>query len=144
MTRGAAAAILSAHRQSGCHDGGRYAHAKQFNRHHRQLRLLRTRLGRIIRDIRRKIASHADLEEAIKRELRRRSAVEPVIGHMKSERPLGGCHLKGHAGDAANAILTAVGHNFRLILAWLRALLRPVLSALWRTFPCPIALNSAS
>src|SRR5205809_1078320 len=35
---------------------GRYAHAKQFNRHHRQLRLLRIRLGRIIRDIRRKIA----------------------------------------------------------------------------------------
>jgi hypothetical protein len=30
---------------------GRYAHAKQFNRHHRQLQLLRTRLGRIIRDI---------------------------------------------------------------------------------------------
>jgi len=35
---------------------GRYAHAKQFNRHHRELRLLRTRLGRIIRDIRRKMA----------------------------------------------------------------------------------------
>src|SRR5690242_17393547 len=29
---------------------GRYAHAKQFQRHHRQLRLLRTRLGRLIRD----------------------------------------------------------------------------------------------
>jgi transposase, IS5 family len=41
---------------------GRYAHAKQFNRHRRQLRLLRTRLGRIIRDIRRKIAGKADLE----------------------------------------------------------------------------------
>ncbi|MFK4532230.1 hypothetical protein ABIA00_000413 [Bradyrhizobium ottawaense] len=34
---------------------GRYAHAKQFNRHQRQLRILRSRLGRIIRDIRRKI-----------------------------------------------------------------------------------------
>jgi IS5 family transposase len=30
---------------------GRYAHAKQFKRHHRQLRLLRTRLGRLICDI---------------------------------------------------------------------------------------------
>jgi IS5 family transposase len=30
---------------------GRYAHAKQFKRHHRQLRLLRTRLCRLIRDI---------------------------------------------------------------------------------------------
>ena len=41
---------------------GRYAHAKQFNRHRRELRLLRTRLGRIIRDIRRKIAGNAGLE----------------------------------------------------------------------------------
>ena len=41
---------------------GRYAHAKQFKRHQRQLRLLRTRLGRLIRDIRRKIAGNADLE----------------------------------------------------------------------------------
>ena len=39
----------------------RYAHAKQFKRHHRQLRLLRSRLGRIIRDIRRKIAGRPEL-----------------------------------------------------------------------------------
>jgi transposase, IS5 family len=44
---------------------GRYAHAKQFQRHHRQLRLLRTRLGRLIRDIRRKIAGQADLETVL-------------------------------------------------------------------------------
>jgi transposase, IS5 family len=43
---------------------GRYAHAKQFNRHRRQLRILRSRLGRLIRDIRRKIAAHADFEAA--------------------------------------------------------------------------------
>src|SRR4051795_3490651 len=41
---------------------GRYAHAKQFNRHRRQLRILRTRLGRLIRDIRRKVAGNAELE----------------------------------------------------------------------------------
>jgi len=43
---------------------GRYAHAKQFNRHRRQLRLLRTRLGRLIRDIRRKIAGREHVEAA--------------------------------------------------------------------------------
>ncbi len=43
---------------------GRYAHAKQFRRHRRQLRLLRSRLGRIIRDIRRKIDGQPALEEA--------------------------------------------------------------------------------
>jgi IS5 family transposase len=42
----------------------RYAHAKQFNRHRRQLRVLRTRLGRIVRDISRKIAGQRALEEA--------------------------------------------------------------------------------
>jgi transposase, IS5 family len=40
----------------------RYAHAKQFKRHHRQLRLLRSRLGRFIRDIRRKITGRPELE----------------------------------------------------------------------------------
>jgi transposase, IS5 family len=236
---------------------GRYAHAKQFNRHRKQLRILRSRLGRIIRDIGRKIAGQPALEEVftwplaraaqirsqqqrqrgwklysfhapevecigkgkarapyefgtkvsiattnarapggqfvlhvkalpgnpydghtlktaiedterltgctierayvdkgyrghdaanphrvfisgqkrgvfgvIKRELRRRSAIEAVIGHMKSEGHLDRCYLKGAAGDAANVILTAVGYNFRLVLAWLRMLLRLILSAL--------------
>ena len=230
---------------------GRYAHAKQFNRHHRELRFLRTRLGRIIRDIRRKIADQTEVEVAfewplsraaqirsqqqrqrgwklysfhapevecigkgkasapyefgvktsivttnarapggqfvlhtktlpgnpydghtlraviedtqkligreierafvdkgyrghdttnprrvfisgqkrgvygaIKRELKRRSAIEAVIGHLKADGHLGRCYLKGRQGDAANAILTAVGHNLRLILTWLRILLR--------------------
>jgi transposase, IS5 family len=63
----------------------------------------------------------------IKRELRRRSAIEPVIGHMKSEGHLGRCFLKGRDGDAANAILTAAGHNLRLVLRWLEDILRLVL-----------------
>jgi IS5 family transposase len=42
----------------------RYAHAKQFKRHQRQLRILRSRLGRIIRDIRRKIEGRPVLEKA--------------------------------------------------------------------------------
>ena len=249
---------------------GRYAHAKQFNRHRKQLRLLRSRLGRIIRDIGRKIAGDADLEAvfqwplvyasqirsqqqrqrgwklysfhapevecigkgkasapyefgvkvsvvttnarapggqfvlnakalpgnpydghtlkgaieaterltgcsiertyvdkgyrghdasnphrvfisgqkrgvfgAIKRELRRRSAIEAVIGHMKTEGHLARCYLKGFVGDAANAILTAVGHNLRLVLAWLRMLLRLMLTALIRALAVPHMLKSA-
>ena len=43
---------------------GRYAHAKQFKRHQRQLRVLSSRLGRIIRGIRRKIEGRLALEEA--------------------------------------------------------------------------------
>jgi IS5 family transposase len=250
---------------------GRYAHAKQFNRHHRELRFLRTRLGRIVRDIRRKLASKPDLEAAfaiplsraeqirsqrqrqrgwklysfhapevecigkgkaqspyefgvkasivttnarapggqfvlhaktlpgnpydghtlgtvleetetltgceierafadkgyrghdaknprrvfisgqkrgvfgpILRQLKRRSAIEPAIGHMKSEGHLGRCYLKGRAGDAANAILSAVGYNLRRILAWLRNLLRLILASLLAAFAIQSALNSAS
>jgi IS5 family transposase len=237
---------------------GRYAHAKQFNRHRKQLRFLRSRLGRIIRDIGRKIAGEPALQEVfawplarasqirsqqqrqrgwklysfhapevecigkgkarapyefgvkvsiastnarapggqfvlhakalpgnpydghtlrmaiedterligctierayvdkgyrgheaanpyrvfisgqkrgvfgvIKRELRRRSAIEAVIGHMKAEGHLDRCYLKGAAGDAANAILSAVGYNLRLVLAWLRIILCTILTALF-------------
>ena len=84
-----------------------------------------------------------DVFGAIKRELRRRSAIDPVIGHMKAEGHLGRCYLKGRAGDAANAILTAVGYNFRRILAWLRALLRSILIAILRAFIIRSALNPA-
>jgi IS5 family transposase len=64
--------------------------------------------------------------ETIKRELRRRSAVEPVIGHAKAEHRMGRNYLAGTHGDAANAVLAAAGYNFRRLLAWL--------AALWRAF----------
>jgi IS5 family transposase len=67
----------------------------------------------------------------IKRELRRRAAIEPVIGHMKSEGHLGRNYLKGRDGDRANAVLSAVGHNLRLVLRWLRTLLCKILAAIF-------------
>jgi IS5 family transposase len=79
----------------------------------------------------------------IKRELRRRSAIEPVIGHLKAE-GLGRCYLKGRAGDAANAILSAVGYNFRRILAWLRVLLLRILAAIVHLLISRSTLNPAS
>src|SRR6201981_32590 len=250
---------------------GRYAHAQQFNRHRRHLRLLRTRLGRIIRDIRRNIGGKADLEAVfewpltranqirsqqqrqrgwklysfhapevecigkgkasapyefgvkasivttnvrapggqfvlyakalpgnpydghtlgavieaterltgreierayvdkgyrghdaanpgrvfisgqkrgvfgvIKRELRRRSAIEAVIGHMKTDGHLGRCYLKGRAGDAANVILSAIGYNLRLVLAWLRMILRLLLLLALQMFAIQPAFKPAS
>ena len=250
---------------------GRYAHAKQFKRHHREMRFLRIRLGRLVRDIRRRIVGDTALEDAfaaplaradqirsqrqrqrgwklysfhapevecigkgkarapyefgvkvsivttnarapggqfvlhakalpgnpydghtlkaaiedtqkltgreiervyvdkgyrghdaprprsvfisgqkrgvfgvIKRELRRRSAIEPVIGHMKAEGHLDRNYLKGRDGDAANAILSAVGHNLRLVLAWLRILVRRILAALFAATTPLSALKPAS
>src|SRR5471032_736336 len=66
----------------------------------------------------------------IKRELRRRSAIEAVIGHLKNDGHLGRCFLKGRHGDAANVVLSAVGYNLRLILRWFRAFLCLLAAAL--------------
>jgi len=57
---------------------------------------------------------------AIKKELRRRSVVEPIIGHLKSDGHLGRNYLKGQLGDQQNAVLCSAGYNFRLLLKWLR------------------------
>lgn len=53
----------------------------------------------------------------IKRERRRRSAIEPLIGHLKAEGHLGRCYLQGGPGGATNVMLSAVGHNLRRVLA---------------------------
>jgi IS5 family transposase len=250
---------------------GRYAHAKQFKRMNRQIKLLRTRLGRVIRDIRRKIDGNEELEEAfaaalskaaqirgqkprqrgwklyswhapetecigkgkahkpyefgvkvsltttnrrckggqfilhakalpgnpydghtlrnaieetealtgreiervyvdkgyrghsapkplrvfksgqkrgvhgqIKRELRRRSAIEAVIGHCKTDGHLSRNFLKGHDGDRINAVMSAVGYNFRLILKWIRLLLCKIIAAIVAAMNPHSALKSAS
>jgi transposase, IS5 family len=63
------------------------------------------------------------LTGAIKRALRRRPAVEPVIGHVKGEHRMGRNYLAHSTGDAINAVLAAVGYNFGLLLRWLALLL---------------------
>ena len=70
---------------------------------------------------------------AIKREMRRRAAVEPVIGHIKNEHRMDRNYLAGTQGDAINAILAAAGYNFRLLLKWLRLFLRLWLAMLFTT-----------
>lgn len=70
------------------------------------------------------------LTPTIRRELRRRSAIEPMIGRMKQDGRLGRNHLLGAAGDAMNALLVAAGHNLRLILNWLRLFMAWLVAAL--------------
>lgn len=68
--------------------------------------------------------------KAIKREPRRRSAIEPVIGHLKAEHRMGRNYLAHAAGDATNAVLAAAGYNFRRLLAWLAFWLTVILNVL--------------
>jgi IS5 family transposase len=62
--------------------------------------------------------------KAIRREMRRRAAVEPVIGHLKDDHRMRRNHLKGREGDRINAVLAAAGYNFSLLLRWFRQFLR--------------------
>ena len=64
-------------------------------------------------------------------DLRRRSAIEAEIGHMKTDGRLSRCPLKGTVGDAVFAVLNACGHNIRKILAHLRAWLAWIIAVLW-------------
>lgn len=80
---------------------------------------------------------------AIKRQMRRRSAVEPVIGHLKNEHRMDRNYLAGKQGDAVNALLAAVGYNFSLLLKWIRQLLC-LITAIIATFLPKQALSSAS
>jgi len=94
----------------------RYAHAKQFKRVRRELRRLKTYLRRVIRDIERK--------------LKRTPGLEPVIGHLKNDHRMDRNFLIGKEGDAANAVLAAVGYNFARLLAWLREICCALLTSL--------------
>jgi IS5 family transposase len=66
----------------------------------------------------------------IRREMRRRAAVEPVIGHLKAEHRMERNYFKGRDGDRANAVLAAAGYNFGLLLRWLERILRALIAAI--------------
>jgi transposase, IS5 family len=63
----------------------------------------------------------------IKREMKRRAAIEPIIGHAKAEHRMGRNYLKGRDGDRINALLAAIGFNFHLLLRWFAELLRALI-----------------
>ena len=56
------------------------------------------------------------LSQAERKQLKRRQAIEPIIGHLKSDHGMDRCHLKGRAGDAMHAVLCAAGYNIRWLL----------------------------
>jgi len=72
----------------------------------------------------------------VKREFKRRAAIEPVIGHLKDDHRMGRNYLAHSSGDAINVVLAAVGYNFRRLIRWLRLLLLQILIA--RGFAAPL------
>jgi len=62
---------------------------------------------------------------------RRRAAIEPVIGHLKSDYGLARNYLKGHMGDGVNLMLAAAAFNFSKLMKELASFL---FSILWLVF----------
>ncbi len=75
--------------------------------------------------------SRRGLTPTLKKLLRRRSAIEPEIGHMKTDGRLARCPLNGLRGDAIFAVLCGCGHNIRKILNHLRSLFAYLLAAIF-------------
>jgi len=69
---------------------------------------------------------------ALRKDMRRRSAIEPIIGHMKQDGLLGRNYLKGSIGDKINALLCGAGHNLRIILRKLRLFWLKIFWALYK------------
>jgi hypothetical protein len=70
------------------------------------------------------------ITKTIRREMKRRATVEPVIGHLQAEHRIRRSYLKGRAGDRINAVLAAAGDNVALLLRWLKVLLRALFKML--------------
>lgn len=51
-----------------------------------------------------------------RRWLKRRQAIEPAIGHLKSDHRMNRCWLAGSLGDALHTVLCAAGYNLRWLL----------------------------
>lgn len=85
------------------------------------------------------------MSKAQRRWLKRRQAVEPAIGHLKSDNRMQRCWLKGETGDALHALCCAVGYNLRWLM---RAVLRLglkglLLCLLWLAHWARLALRLA-
>ena len=126
----------------------RYAHAKQFTAVQPEHCFVdRGYRGHEVKDTKVFISGQKrGVTRSIKKALKRRSAIEPEIGHMKNDGRLDRCYLKGAVGDAINVVMVAAGHNLRKLLNKLRLLWLKIISGLMGYFIKPeqsAALNLA-
>ena len=85
------------------------------------------------------------LTDAERRLLKRRQAIEPIIGHLKADHRMDRCHLKGSEGDALHAVLCAAGYNIRWLLRMIVKKGLGLLSCLFQALGlAPICRNLAA
>ena len=56
------------------------------------------------------------ISEEEKKLLKRRQAIEPIIGHLKADHRMERCHIKGETGDKLHTVLCAAGYNIQWLL----------------------------
>ena len=56
------------------------------------------------------------ISEQERKLLKRRQAIEPIIGHLKADHRMDHCHLKGKTEDRLHAVLCAAGYNIKWLL----------------------------
>lgn len=100
------------------HAGGRRRRPQLQGRRHRRCEIYHPGLRR-------------GITRALRAMIRRRSAIQPAIGHMKTDGKPDRNWLKGALGDAMHAVLCGAGHNPRMILRTLRLFCALVLVALF-------------
>lgn len=93
---------------------------------------------------------YKSLSEHERQLLKRRQAIEPLIGHTKTDHRMDRCRLQGAVGDALHALSCAAGYNIRWLLraivrlglreAFLRLFLAAVMAQLTRTISTPMNL----
>ena len=57
---------------------------------------------------------------SLKKKLKRRNAIEPIIGHLKRDYGMDRNYLKGRVGDEINALMASCAYNLKKILNHLR------------------------
>ena len=55
-------------------------------------------------------------KQKIKKQFRRRAAIEPIISHLKHDFKMLRNYLKGHQGDIINSVLACASFNFKRLL----------------------------
>jgi IS5 family transposase len=105
-----------------------------------KLKLILEETGRVamkkkyLTEIRIARSSNVGLSQSERKRKRRRSSIEPVIGHLKSDHRLDRCFLKGRLGDKLNLIGSASGFNVRKLLRLLSLGSFPCVCWFWGDF----------
>ena len=88
---------------------------------------------------------YKSLSDHEKRLLKRRQAIEPLIGHTKADHRMDRCWLRGAVGDALHALCCAAGYNIRWLLRAITRLgLQGLFCALSAVVMCAVGLLGAS